>query len=71
MDIEVKVDDLLLQSIAMIFEVPEVSVQDNPEWYLIELSILLEKVEVQDKLKKYMKKVKWKNKEHWYGVEEG
>ena len=70
MDKQIYIDEMLLQAIAMIFEVPEVSVEDNPEWYLVELGLLLQKVEVQDKLKRYMKKVKWKNKEQWYGVVE-
>jgi hypothetical protein len=65
-----KIDDFLILVMAQIFEVPEIIVKGEPDWFLNELTSLLEKIDVQYQLKKYMEREQWKNK-RWYGeVEE-
>ena len=39
-------DEFLILVMAQIFEVPEIIVQDNPEWFLEEMTRLLEKTDV-------------------------
>ena len=65
-----EINEFLILAMAQIFEVPEVIVKGEPEWFLDELTSLLEKTDVQYQLRAYMVREKWKNK-RWYGkVEE-
>lgn len=65
-----EIDEFLILAMAQIFEVPEVIVKGEPEWFLDELTRLLEKTDVQYQLRAYMVREKWKDK-RWYGeVEE-
>lgn len=65
-----EIDEFLILAMAEIFEVPEIIVKGEPEWFLEELTRLLEKTEVQHQLRSYMVREEWKNK-RWYGeVEE-
>ena len=61
-----EIDEFLILAMAQIFEVPEIIVKGESEWFLDELTRLLEKTDVQYQLKKYMEREKWKDK-RWYG----
>jgi hypothetical protein len=41
-----EIDEFLILAMAQIFEVPEVIVKGEPEWFLDELTRLLEKTDV-------------------------
>lgn len=62
-------DEFLGLAIAEIFEVPEDMVSIAPNWWIDELTKLLEQVEVQQLLQNWMKKNHWKYKNQWYGKE--
>lgn len=65
-----EIDEFLILAMAQIFEVPEIIVKGEAEWFLNELTSLLEKTDVQYLLKNYMIREQWKKK-RWYGrVEE-
>lgn len=61
-------DEFLILAMAQIFEIPEAIMKDTEvsEWFLEELTSLLERVEVQAYLKKFMENEHWKYK-RWYG----
>ena len=61
-----EIDEFLILAMAQIFEVPEIIVKGEPEWFLNELTSLLEKTDVQYLLKNYMTREQWKKK-RWYG----
>lgn len=66
-----ELNEFLALAIAEIFEVPEDMVEIAPNWWIDELTELLGRVEVQRRLRDWMKKNHWKEKRHWYGkVEE-
>lgn len=64
-----EIDEFLILAMAQIFEVPEVIVKNEPEWFLEEMTRVLERVEVQSALKKFLENDHWKNK-RWYGEAE-
>ena len=66
-----EINEFLALAIAEIFEVPEDMVHIAPNWWIDELTELLGKVEVQARLRDWIKQNKWKEKRGWYGkVEE-
>lgn len=62
-----EMNEFLALAIAEIFEVPEDMVDIAPNWWIDELTELLSKVEVQARLRDWIKQNKWKEKRHWYG----
>ena len=66
-----EMNEFLTLAIAEIFEVPEDMVDIAPKWWIDELTELLGMVEVQARLRDWIKHNKWKEKRNWYGkVEE-
>ena len=59
--------DELILVIAQIFEVPEYIVTEYTEYFSMELGDLLQEANVQNKLKRHMKKTNWKATHHWWG----
>ena len=62
-----ELNEFLVGNIAEIFEVPEDMVEIAPNWWIDELTELLSRVEVQEKLKSWIKEEHWKEKRQWYG----
>ena len=60
-------DKFLMLNVAQIFEVPEESVEANPDVYEVYLGLLLEDSKIQKKLRKYIRKSNWKENHRWYG----
>jgi hypothetical protein len=66
-----EMNEFLALAIAEIFEVPEDMVNIAPNWWMDELTELLGRIDVQARLKDWIKQNKWKEKRNWYGkVEE-
>ena len=64
-------NEFLALAIAEIFEVPEDMVDIAPNWWIDELTELLGKVEVQARLRDWIKQNKWKEKRGGHGKVEG
>ncbi len=62
-----ELNEFLRGDIAEIFEVPEDMVAIAPNWWIDELTELLGRVEVQARLKDWIKQNHWKENRHWYG----
>lgn len=66
-----EMNEFLALAIAEIFEVPEDMVNIAPNWWMDELTELLSRIDVQARLRDWIKQNKWKEKRNWYGkVEE-
>ena len=65
-----EMNELLALAIAAIFEVPEDMINIAPNWWMDELTELLGRVELQARLKDWIKQNKWKEKRNWYGKTE-
>lgn len=63
-------NEFLILAIAEIFEIPELSIQQDVEWWEEELAELLSRVEVQKRLKDWIASEHWKRKRGWYGGNE-